>query len=105
MPYFRIKENWHINMKTPHTLFLDVREGFFWDTLRLYVNDSLLAEATITVFRKQGYRLFDIDGRTLELRWLWDHLGGNPLSIILMHKDRILIQYGSDAAAKLDFEE
>jgi hypothetical protein len=105
MPYVRLQQQWHITVKDPHTLLLDVREGIFRDKLQLFVDSILATEAIASVWRPKGYRLIDVDGRTLELRWIWDRLGGNPISIILMHKERILAQYGSDAAAQFEIED
>lgn len=44
--------------------------------------------------------LFEVDGRTFELRWVWNMWIGNPESIVIMHKGRVLAQYGSDRAAQ-----
>lgn len=102
MPFIRIKKNWQVVVKTPHTFHLDIREGFFNDTLRLYVDDTLAVEAQAGINGFQGYALFDVDGRTHELRWKWNFWTGNPESIVVMHKGRILARYGSDRAAQDD---
>lgn len=102
MPYVRIRENWQLTVKTPHIIHLDVREGFFNDSIELYVDDERVVTATAGVSSWQGYSLFDIDGRTHELRWVWSWLSGNPKSIVIMHKGRILAQYGSDRASQDD---
>lgn len=102
MPFIRIKKNWQVVVKTPHTFHLDIREGFFNDTLRLYVDDALAVEAQAGISGFQDYALFDVDGRTHELRWKWNIWTGNPESIVVMHKGRILARYGSDRAAQDD---
>jgi len=102
MPFIRIRRNWQITAKTIHTISIDIREGFFNDTMRLYPDDELLASVKAGLSGVQGYRLFDVDGRTFELRWVWNMLIGNPESVVIMHKGRILAQYGSDRAAKDD---
>lgn len=102
MPFIRIKKNWQVTVKTPHTFHLYVKEGFFNDTIQLYIDEDLVVEAKAGVSGWKGYTLFDVDGRTMELRWVWSLLTGNPVSILVMHKDRIIAQYGSDAAAKDD---
>lgn len=102
MPFLRIRKNWHMTVKTPHTFHLDIREGFFNDTLRLYVDEYLAVEAQAGVAGFQDYALFDVDGRTHELRWVWSYWTGNPISIVVMHKGRILAQYGTDRAAQDD---
>ena len=102
MPFWRIRKNWHLTVKTPHTLHLYIREGFFNDTVELYVDDALATTVHAGISAMQGVQLFDIDGRTHELRWVWSWLTGNPISIVIMHKGRILAQYGSDRAAQDD---
>ncbi|MGB7338474.1 MAG: hypothetical protein WBC91_06240 [Phototrophicaceae bacterium] len=102
MPYLRIRQNWQLIVKEPHTVHLDVREGFINDTIELYVDEDLVATAKAGLVGASGYQLFDIDGRTHELRWVWSLMSGNPVSIVIMHKDRILAQYGSDRAAQDD---
>ena len=100
MPFYRIRQNWQITVKDPHTFHLDVKEGFANDTLRLYVDDELLVEAKAGINGTKGYDLFEVDGRTFELRWVWNMWIGNPESIVIMHKGRVLAQYGSDRAAQ-----
>jgi hypothetical protein len=97
--YFSLTETWTISVKTPHEFRIHAVEGFFEDNLRLYVDDELVAHAKVNLFSIKGYQIFDVDGRTLELRWLWGMLAGNPVSIVIMHKGRILAQYGNDKAA------
>lgn len=99
MPFIRIVRNWQIPMKTTHTVRLEVREGFFRDRLELYVDDRPVVVAHAHYMRLTDAIPFEIDGRTLELRWLWGSLSGNPVSIVIVYKDRILAQYGSDRAA------
>lgn len=105
MPFLRIRRNWQITVKTTHTISLDIREGFFNDTMSLYVDDALLATIKAGLLGWRGYHLFDVDGRILELRWVWSLMSGNPQSIVIMHKGRILAQYGSDRAAEDDILE
>ncbi|MEM9951461.1 MAG: hypothetical protein AAF846_07670 [Chloroflexota bacterium] len=102
MPFLRIRENWQLIVKEPHTIHLYIKEGFLHDTIKLFVDDELVVAAKAGVTGWQGYALFDIDGRTHELRWVWNMLTGNPSSIVIMHKDRILAQYGSDRASQDD---
>lgn len=105
MPFLRIRQNWQITVKTTHMLHLDVKEGFFNDTMRLYIDDALIVTAKAGMSGRQGYELFEMDGRTHELRWVWSLMSGNPSSIVIMHKGRILAQYGSDRAAEDDILE
>jgi hypothetical protein len=108
MPYFRITHNWQITVKKPHWFRLELREGFFRDDIRLYVDDELAATGEIRAFpliRLKGATLFDVDGRTFELKWEWNFWTGNPKSLVIMHKGRILAQYGNDSAAKIDFDD
>lgn len=100
MPFIRIKRNWQLAGKEMRTVSLDVREGFFNDTMRLYVDDVLVATEKAGMAGRAGYTLFEIDGRTHELRWVWSFLSGNPISIVIMRKGRILAQYGNDRAAE-----
>ncbi|MGJ3238419.1 MAG: hypothetical protein ACFE0Q_06915 [Anaerolineae bacterium] len=99
MPFWRIRENWQITFKTTHHLHLLVREGFFRDTILLYLDDQQVVNAHAGINGWHGYTLFEIDGRTVALRWAWSLLSGNPKSIVITHKGRILAQYGSDQAA------
>ena len=105
MPFLRIRQNWQITVKTTHMFHLDVTEGFANDTMRLYVDDELVVTAKAGLSGTKGYELFEVDGRTFELRWVWSLLSGNPQSIVVMHKGRILAQYGSDRAAQDDIIE
>jgi hypothetical protein len=79
---------------------LYIKEGFWNDTISLYVDDKLLVIDKINLLRLRDYALFEIDGRTHELRWIWSMWTGNPSSIVVMHKGRIIAQYGDDRAAK-----
>lgn len=99
MPFIKISKNWQIQGKTPHNVHLHIKEGFFNDTLTLYVDQDKVLEARAGLAGAHGSALFEIDGRTHELRWMWNMLIGNPSSIVIMLKGRILAQYGSDAAA------
>lgn len=105
MPFLRIRRNWQITGKSMHTVSLDVREGFFNDTMNLYIDDALVRTAKAGISGFRGYELFELDGRTHELRWVWSMFTGNPKSIVIMHKGRILAQYGSDRAAEDDILE
>ncbi|GAB5490413.1 MAG: hypothetical protein Phog2KO_06280 [Phototrophicaceae bacterium] len=105
MPYLRIRQNWQITVKESHTFHLDVKEGFANDTLKLFVDDELVVKAKAGISGWKGYALFDVDGRTHELRWSWNMWSGNPESIVVMHKGRILAQYGSDRASEDDIIE
>lgn len=103
MPYLRFKRTWAIQMKTMHHVHLHVTEGFFNDRIRLYVDDYLAVDRQAGVTTGMtGYELFTIDGRELVLCWAWHWLTGNPLSIVILHKDRILARYGTDRAAQDD---
>jgi hypothetical protein len=97
--YFSLTESWIIHVKTRHEFRIHAIEGIFEDNLRLYVDEELVAHVKVNVLRIKGYQLFDVDGRTLEFRWLWSWLAGDPVSIVIMHKGRILAQYGNDKAA------
>jgi hypothetical protein len=97
--YISVSESWLVTIKTEHEFRTHAVEGFFEDNLRLYVDDNLVAHAKINLFAMKGYEVFDVDGRTLELRWLWSWLAGSPVSIVIMHKGRILAQFGSNKAA------
>jgi hypothetical protein len=103
--YFRMTHNWEIAVKTPHMFRLELREGLFRDTLRLFVDDELMTTGTASTLNPNGVRLFDVDGRTFELKWEWHRWLGDPKSIVLMHKGRILARYGGDSAAKIDFDD
>lgn len=105
MPFRRIRQNWQVTVKDTHTFHLDVKEGFANDTLKFYVDDELKITAKAGMSGTQGYELFEVDGRTFELRWVWNLWIGNPVSIVVMHKGRILAQYGSDRAAQDDIIE
>ncbi|MGB1286291.1 MAG: hypothetical protein ACPG7F_07160 [Aggregatilineales bacterium] len=104
MPYWRIRQTWQITMKTPHTVHLLLKEGWFRDTILLYVDDRLVLETRVFVTSRQfkGKMPFEIDGRILELRWHWSIWSGNPTSIVIMYKDRVLAQYGDDRTAHDD---
>ena len=97
--YFSLTETWIIDIKTRHEFRIHAVEGFFEDNLRLYVDEEIVAHAKVNAFRTKGYALFDVDGRTLELRWVWSMLAGDPVSIVVMHKGRVLAQYGTAKAA------
>lgn len=101
--YFRIQRNWELRVKMIHQIHLDVREGFWRDKILLYVDDELLVHDTVSIRHIKDYALFDIDGRTHELRWIWSFFAGFPLSIVLMYKGQILAKYGDERAAKDDF--
>lgn len=105
MPFLRIRKNWQFQVKTTHQIHLYIKEGFWNDTILLYVDDELVVSDNIDLLRLKDYALFDIDGRTHELRWIWSFWTGNPNSIVVMHKGRILAQYGNDRAAKDDILE
>jgi len=105
MPYGRLQQHWVVPVKTEHQFYLDVREGFFKDTLSLSVDEKLKAQGTASIGKLKDYALFDVDGRTFALRWVWGMWSGNPLSIVIMHKGRILAQYGNDRAAQDDVVE
>jgi hypothetical protein len=102
--YGSLSEKWIINVKTEHEFHIHSIEGFFQDNLWLYVDDELLVHAKVDIFRIKGYQLFDVDGRTFELRWLWSWLGGSPVSIVIMYKGRILAQYGNEKAARVEMD-
>lgn len=103
MSFVQLNRHWKITVKTKHDFELDVQENILVDVLKLYVDDVLVAKGTASYFNLKNYCLFNVDGRILELRWVWNWRTGNPLSILIMHKGRILAQYGSDRAAKDDF--
>lgn len=50
-------------------------------------------------------KLFEVDGRIFELRWIWGFFSGNPKSIVIVYKGRTLARYGSDQAAQIELEE
>lgn len=102
MPYFRINEEWEMPVKTVHYFRLHVSEGFFRDTLNLYVDDEIVATGTITMFDLKGMTSFLVDGRLFELRWIWNMWTGNPLSIVIMRHDKMMAMYGCEEAAKDD---
>ena len=102
--YYRIKRQWRQVVKTEHQFDLDIREGFFRDTILLYMDNQLVAQGQAYYGKLRDYALFDVDGRTFELRWVW-HWWGHPISVVLMHKGRTLYQYGSDRAAQDDVIE
>ena len=99
MPYIRINEEWSMPVKSEHHFRLDVREGLFNDTLRLYVDDELIATGKINIFDLKGKTPFMVDGRMFELRWVWSWWTGNPLSIVVMRNGRMLAMYGCEVAA------
>lgn len=105
MPFLNIRQNWQITVKSTHMFHLHVKEGFFNDTMRLYVDDELVVTAKAGMSGWRGYELFEVDGRTFELRWVWSFMSGNPQSILIMHKGRILAKYGSERAAEDDILE
>lgn len=100
MPYGRIQQKWTITIKHPHDFFLDVREGFFNDTLELYVDDWLVAEGRAGAVSLKDRVTFEVDGRILELRWVWGWFTGHPRSIVILYRGRILAQVGDDYAAQ-----
>ncbi len=104
MPFGKIDQNWQLSVKTSHEFRLYVKENTFIDRVKLYVDDVLVAKGIASLWNLKDYSLFDVDGRTLELRWVWKRTG-DPISILIMHKGRILAQYGSDRAAKDDYFE
>lgn len=98
--YFSLTETWLITVKTEHEFRVHAVEGLFQDSLKLYLDDELVAHAKVHIFSLKGYQLVEVDGRTLEFRWVWGLPSGHPISIVIMHKGRILAQYGNDKAAK-----
>lgn len=105
MPYLRIRKSWQITVKDSHNFHLAVKEGIVNDSLKLFVDYELVVKAKAGMSGRKGYALFDVDGRTHELRWFWNMWSGNPESILVMHKGRILAQYGSDRASEDDIIE
>jgi hypothetical protein len=97
--YFSLTESWIIHIKGRHEFRIHAIEGIFEDNLRLFVDEELVAHVKVNMFRLKGYQLFEVDGRTLEFRWLWSWLAGDPVSIVVMHKGRILAQFGDNKAA------
>ncbi|MCA9914186.1 MAG: hypothetical protein KC496_12605, partial [Anaerolineae bacterium] len=85
-------------VKQMHHLRLVVREGFFNDTIELYLDGMLVTSAKAGFTAWRGSTSFDIDGRMFELRWVWNMLSGNPASIMVTYGERVFAQYGSDAA-------
>lgn len=98
MPFIRLKRTWSVQMRTMHQVHLHLSEGFVRDRLRLYVDEDLVLEARPSFYNMKGLELFEIDGREVELRWLWSFWTGNPESIVLVHKGHLLAQVGSDRA-------
>ena len=86
-------------VKDTHHFRLDVREGFFRDTLTLYVDGEVVATGAITMFQLKGITNFLVDGRLLEMRWIWNTWTGNPLSIVIMRRNTMLAMYGCEEAA------
>lgn len=99
MPYGRIKRELSITVKEPHTFLIDIQEGFFNDTLRLYVDGQLVVEGIAGMSILKDYVGFEVDGRILELRWVWSWWTGHPRSIVIQYRDRVLAQIGDDYAA------
>lgn len=102
MPYIRINEEWTMPVKGEHHFRLDVREGFFNDVLRLYVDDEEVATGNINLFHLKGMTSFMVEGRFFELRWIWNRWTGNPLSIVIMRNGMMLAMYGCEEAARDD---
>lgn len=100
MPFLRIQRDWDFQVKEMHHLRLLVREGFFNDTLELYLDGMLVASARAGLSGWKGSTSFDIDGRLFELRWEWNMITGNPASIMVTYGERVFAQYGSDAALR-----
>jgi len=98
MPFWRIQRDWDFQVKELHHLRLVVREGFFNDTLELMLDGYVVVSVKAGMSAWQGKTTFDIDGRVFELRWIWNMLTGNPVSILVMYDERVFAQYGSDAA-------
>lgn len=99
MPYGRMKREWQITIKEPHDFFLDIREGFFNDTLQLYVDEWLVVEGRAGAVGLKDHVQFEVDGRILEMRWVWGWLTGHPRSIVIQYRGRVLAQIGDDYAA------
>lgn len=99
MPFLRINKEWDFPVKEQHHVRLEVREGFFNDTMRLYVDGYLVVEARAGMVGATGYRDFEIDGRIFQLRWIWNMFTGNPSSIVIVYNGRIFAKVGNDRAA------
>ncbi len=101
MPFLRIQRDWDFQVKELHHLKLVVREGFFNDTIELYLDGMLVVSARAGYSGWEGVQPFDIDGRTFELRWVWNLLTGNPASIMVTYDERIFAQFGNDSALRV----
>lgn len=98
MPFLRITEEWDFQVKEMHNVRLDVREGFFNDTLRLYVDGYEVVQAKAGLIAVKGSVPFEIDGRVFDLMWIWNMWTGNPASIVIAYNGRVFAQVGSDKA-------
>lgn len=103
MPFFRIEQEWSIQAKTTHKVKLLITEGMFRDEMHLFVDDVLVLRIWASYANMRGIKPFEVDGRPFELCWWWG-FWGNPVSIVVRYKERILAQYGTSRAADLDFD-
>lgn len=99
MPFLRIDKSWDFQVKELHNVRLDVREGFFNDMMRLYIDGYLVVTAKAGLVGARGSETFEIDGRLFQMRWIWNMWTGNPASIVIVYNERIFAQIGTDRAA------
>lgn len=102
--YGRVERAWRQVVKDEHEFYLHIREGVLQDMLFLFMDKELVVQGKAHYLNMKDYALFDVDGRTFELRWVW-HWWGHPISVVLMHKGSILYQYGTNRAAQDDVIE
>lgn len=100
MPFLRITREWDFQVKEMHTVRLEVQEGFFNDTMRVFVDGYEAVKTKAGMSAVRGSVPFEIDGRTFDLAWVWNMWTGNPASIVIAYDGRVFAQVGTDRALR-----
>ena len=86
----------------PHNIQIVVKDGFFQDTMSIYINDQLASQGKVGMLNPKGGEEISTDGQSIIVKWLYNAwVGGKPKSLIISNDKQIITQYGNDNAKRL----
>ena len=97
-----IHETWEIMVGgMPHRIAVHNRGELFRDMLEIMLDERKVLSHRIRHADLEGNHILQVDGQTLNVYWKFNKSTGKPISIVLMHGDRIVAYYGNTEAAPI----
>ena len=86
----------------PQNIQIIVRDGFFQDTMSVYINNKLVGQGKVGMLNPKGGEEFSVNGQIVIIKWMYNAwMGGKPKSLIISDGEKVIAQYGHDTAKRL----